>query len=74
MPLNAFQNKSFQVFLCHEHAPLNSPIPENFEQKRGIKQISGSQVELLDGEILRDIDTIIYCTGYYYCFPFLKEV
>lgn len=64
----------FQVYLCHEHEPFQSPLPTNLKQARGIKRIAGSSVELLDGEILKDISTILFCTGYHYRFPFLHDV
>ena len=32
------------------------------------------KIELVDGTILTDIDTIIFCTGYQYSFPFLPHL
>lgn len=41
---------------------------------RQVKRITGpNSVELVDGTILTDIDTIIYCTGYKFNYPFMPK-
>merc|ERR1711956_98283 len=49
-----------------------SPMPSNFEQKRGITEVVGScKLQLSDGTSIGDVDVILFCTGYHYSFPFL---
>ncbi|KAH9211769.1 dimethylaniline monooxygenase [Leptodontidium sp. 2 PMI_412] len=38
-----------------------------------ISSISGSSIYLSDGEVLTDIDTIVFATGYFFTYPFLSE-
>lgn len=43
------------------------PVPE-------IRKVVGARsVELVNGQVLEDIDAIIYCTGYHFATPFLSE-
>eukprot|EP00958_Prasinococcus_capsulatus_P000481 scaffold44_cov411-Prasinococcus_capsulatus_cf.AAC.6 len=42
-------------------------------RKPGIVQLDRNDVMLEGGEVLEDIDCIVYCTGYHYRFPFLKD-
>lgn len=42
-------------------------------RKPGIERLNEYSVKLEGGEVLEDIDCIIYCTGYNYNFPFLKD-
>jgi dimethylaniline monooxygenase (N-oxide forming) len=44
------------------------------EPVSAVRRITGSKhVELTDGRVLSDIDTIIYCTGYDFSVPFLRR-
>ncbi|GAA5917339.1 hypothetical protein JCM5296_001296 [Sporobolomyces johnsonii] len=35
-----------------------------------VRKVEGKVIEFEDGRTLEDVDTIIYCTGYYFSFPF----
>ncbi|GAA5944891.1 hypothetical protein JCM1841_000599 [Sporobolomyces salmonicolor] len=35
-----------------------------------VRKVEGKVIEFEDSRTLEDVDTIIYCTGYYYSFPF----
>ncbi|KAF2366274.1 Flavin monooxygenase-like [Trinorchestia longiramus] len=64
-----------KVYLCHNlPIPLPAKMPPNLEQASGIvgvKEGSGDTFVLKDGtEVVAD--AILYCTGYYYVFPFLS--
>ncbi|XP_074648025.1 uncharacterized protein LOC141903691 isoform X2 [Tubulanus polymorphus] len=62
-----------QVILSHNHDRLQSPLPSNMKQTRGIKRFVGTDVVLLDDDSRIDgVDVIMYCTGYEYTFPFLS--
>jgi cation diffusion facilitator CzcD-associated flavoprotein CzcO len=43
-----------------------SPIAEYLEIERGVR--------FEDGRVEKDIDAIVYCTGYLYAYPFLKSL
>lgn len=60
-----------QVYLCHRHAPLQTPLPPGMHQKPGVHRVYADKVELEGGEIV-SIDAILFCTGYRYTFPFLS--
>ena len=55
-----------QVYLCHNNPFFPSPMPSNFEQKRGITEVVGScELQLSDGTSIDDVDVILFCTGYH---------
>ena len=55
-----------QVYLCHNNPFHPSPLPSNFEQKKGIVEVIGpKQLRLSDGTTLSDVDVILFCTGYH---------
>jgi hypothetical protein len=62
-----------KVFLSH-HNPrlLNMKIPSNYFHKTDIKEIVENGVVFQDGTY-EQVDTIIYCTGYTYKYPFLSS-
>jgi len=61
-----------KVYLCHNNPFHPSPMPPNFEQKRGINEVIGpNKLLLTDGTAIEDVDVILFCTGYDYSFPFL---
>ena len=61
-----------QVYLCHNQAPLRSPLPPNLQQKPGIRSINGSTVTLNNDEEIT-ADCLLLCTGYHFSFPFLTD-
>ena len=55
-----------QVYLCHNNPFHPSPMPSNFEQKRGITEVVGPhELQLSDGTLIDDVDVILFCTGYH---------
>ncbi|VVC38039.1 Hypothetical protein CINCED_3A002615 [Cinara cedri] len=62
-----------KVFLSH-HNPklLKLKIPSNYFHKTDIKEIVEDGVIFKDGSY-EQVDTIIYCTGYTYKYPFLSS-
>lgn len=46
--------------------------PKNFTTKPILTNVSGDTVTFKDGT-KSDFDTIIMCTGYLHCFPFMDE-
>ncbi|KAA0202625.1 hypothetical protein HAZT_HAZT009104 [Hyalella azteca] len=65
-----------KVYLCHNlPIPFPAALPSNLEQKAGIvgvKQGTSNTLVLKDGSEL-EVDALLYCTGYYYTFPFLAD-
>ncbi|XP_036366120.1 flavin-containing monooxygenase FMO GS-OX-like 2 isoform X1 [Octopus sinensis] len=61
-----------KVFLSHRGKQITSPLPENLEETVEIKSFSENFVNLKDGRDL-EVDTVIFCTGYKYDFPFLTK-
>lgn len=63
-----------KVWLCHRGPFLKTPLPENVTQAPGIKEVTNNDSAILDdGQILKNLDVIAFCTGYLYSFPFLSE-
>ncbi|CAG5134104.1 unnamed protein product [Candidula unifasciata] len=60
-----------QVFLSHNKPLLKSPLPDNLQQRPGIKNINKGRVEFLDGS-QEDVDFLLLCTGYHYRYTFLS--
>ncbi|KRX27704.1 Flavin-containing monooxygenase FMO GS-OX-like 9 [Trichinella nelsoni] len=66
------EKKPLQVYLCHNDSRLQSALPEHLEETVGIESCEKNGVILKDGQYLT-VDTIIFCTGYEYEFPFLQH-
>lgn len=62
----------FQVILSHNKPRLITPLPPNVGQQVGIERLTKDSVVFLNGEEEK-IDTLVFCTGYRYKFPFLSE-
>ncbi|KAK0084593.1 hypothetical protein PV325_006762 [Microctonus aethiopoides] len=60
------------VYLSHNNTRLTSVLPLNMTQVQGIESINGNNFTLNDGTIII-ADALIYCTGYYFTFPFLTD-
>lgn len=60
-----------QIFLSHNKPLLPARIPENIQQKPGIRKVTNRQVEFLDGSV-ENIDVLMMCTGYEYDYSFLS--
>ncbi len=62
-----------RVFLCHNNPPMQSEVPVNFHQARGIESCVGKDtLHLNDGSELTGVDVLLFCTGYEFTFPFLS--
>ncbi|TVY58553.1 Thiol-specific monooxygenase [Lachnellula cervina] len=59
---------------------VRTPLPQKFgEAKEEVPPIAEFLVEekgvrFEDGRVEKDIDAIVYCTGYFYSYPFLKAL
>ncbi|XP_063895791.1 senecionine N-oxygenase isoform X1 [Helicoverpa armigera] len=61
--------------LIHSHhSKINwtTPFPPHYHKKPDIKEFNETGVIFEDGSF-EEIDDVIYCTGFYYDFPFLDE-
>ena len=61
-----------QVYLCHKRNLLPSELPSNVTQKPGIQKVLPKSVILDNNEEIL-VDTLLFCTGYNYYFPFLAS-
>ena len=69
-------------FVCKKPllCSVRTPLPHKFgQEKLEVPPIAEYLVEergvrFEDGRIEKDIDAIVYCTGYFYSFPFLKSL
>lgn len=61
-----------KVYLSHNKAKLTSELPPNLIQTAGIDHFSEKIVHLKDGSEV-EVDSVMFCTGYKYTFPFLKQ-
>lgn len=69
LELSEFANS---VILCHKQKQPYKQIPDNVKQEIcTIKAISNDEIQLDNGNRYKNIDTIIFCTGYNYDFDFL---
>lgn len=63
-----------QVYLCHNNPPWPTKLPDSMSQRSGIEKITGArELRLTDGSVLKDVDVLLFCTGYNYAFPFLDS-
>ncbi|XP_038662457.1 flavin-containing monooxygenase FMO GS-OX-like 3 [Scyliorhinus canicula] len=62
-----------QVVLIHNNLPISSQLPPNFLQVKGLNRFSETGVICDDG-MEYPADVFMFCTGYNYSFPFLKDV
>ncbi|GCB73110.1 hypothetical protein scyTo_0002354 [Scyliorhinus torazame] len=62
-----------QVVLIHNNLPISSQLPPNFLQVKGVNRFSETGVICDDG-MEYPADVFMFCTGYNYSFPFLKDV
>ena len=63
-----------KVYLSHNLPKKPTQLPSNMEQVAGIALCTGPKsFQLTDGDCLDDVDTVMFCTGYEYSFPFLDK-
>ncbi|XP_061166322.1 uncharacterized protein LOC133175230 [Saccostrea echinata] len=60
------------VYLSHNKPPLQTYLPNNVQQKPGIKELGSKSVIFNNGDEAK-IDVLLLCTGYHYHFPFLSD-
>ncbi|XP_060066421.1 uncharacterized protein LOC132546720 [Ylistrum balloti] len=60
-----------QVYMCHRKPSLQTYLPDNLEQKPGIKKVKEHSVVFENDEEV-EVDALMFCTGYRFCFPFLS--
>jgi cation diffusion facilitator CzcD-associated flavoprotein CzcO len=65
-PLLCSVRTPLQIKFGQENKEELPPIAEFLVEERGVR--------FEDGRIEKDIDAIVYCTGYFYSFPFLKSL
>ncbi|KAK0948906.1 monooxygenase, partial [Friedmanniomyces endolithicus] len=54
---------------------VNTPSPDKMDKPPIAEFLTKDRsVRFKDGTIERDVDAILYCTGYFYSFPFLKSL
>ncbi|XP_077982382.1 uncharacterized protein LOC144437333 [Glandiceps talaboti] len=59
-----------QVILSSRKEPLQSPLPDNVTQMCNIDRLTSNEVIFVNGDRVQT-DVLMFCTGYYYTFPFL---
>ena len=67
--LPLFQSQRSESLLQPEQSPTKVEKPEIVEYIP-----EGRRVRFADGSIESDIDSVLYCTGYFYSFPFLESL
>ncbi|OWF48027.1 flavin-containing monooxygenase FMO GS-OX5-like [Mizuhopecten yessoensis] len=60
-----------QVYMCHRKPNLQTYLPDNVEQKPGVKNVTEHTVVFENGEEVT-VDALLFCTGYRFSFPFLS--
>ncbi|WP_309387358.1 NAD(P)-binding domain-containing protein [Cerasicoccus frondis] len=45
----------------------------NIDRRPAIAGFAMNDIKLTDGEVIADVDAVIFCTGYHYRFPFLAD-
>ncbi|KHJ43814.1 pyridine nucleotide-disulfide oxidoreductase [Trichuris suis] len=61
-----------KVYLCHNGERLAVSLANNIEETVGIERLERKAAVLYDGRKI-NIDAILFCTGYLFDFPFIKE-
>ena len=60
--------------LRHLNEGTKAAVVEVPEMKRFLTEGEGRGVEFADGRIETDVDAVLFCTGYLYTFPFLRNL
>lgn len=68
----AYKMGAASVTASYRTAPMGYDWPEGFEERPGIDHFNGSTVVFADGSS-KDIDAVIFCTGYQHKYPYLPE-
>ncbi|XP_075234109.1 senecionine N-oxygenase-like [Lycorma delicatula] len=63
----------YKVIWSHHSKKVNcTNFPDNIIIKPDVQEITGNNILFKDGSVT-EVDSIIYCTGYRYSYPFLDE-
>ncbi|XP_058808102.1 flavin-containing monooxygenase 5-like isoform X2 [Phymastichus coffea] len=65
-------SRARKIYLSSRHERLASKLPSNIEQVPGIIKVSGDEMIMSNGSSIT-ADSILFCTGYAYDFPFLED-
>lgn len=68
----AYKMGAKSVTASFRTAPMGYDWPEGFEERPGIMRIDGDTVHFGDGST-KQVDAIIFCTGYLHKYPFLPD-
>lgn len=71
----ALQTKKYganSVTISYRSAPMEFPWPEGIEEVPEMTKVDGKTVHFVNGST-RDVDAIIFCTGYKHHFPFIAS-
>lgn len=68
----AYKMGAKSVTASYRSAPMGYDWPKGFEERPGIERFEGNTVHFKDGST-KDVDAIIFCTGYVHKYPFLPD-
>lgn len=61
-----------KVYACHRRKTMSPSFPDDIIQKPSIVRMTETTAVFTDGTEA-EVDSVIFCTGYKYSFPFLQE-
>ncbi|XP_001603494.1 flavin-containing monooxygenase FMO GS-OX4 isoform X1 [Nasonia vitripennis] len=67
-------DRATRVYLSHNNPRLSnkSPLPTKVTEVQGVDKFESGEFVLRDGSRLRCIDSLVFCTGYKFSYPFLQ--
>lgn len=68
----AYKMGARSVTAAYRTAPMGYEWPEGFEERQGLTRFEGNTAVFADGST-KDVDALIFCTGYRHKYPFLPE-
>ncbi|MGO2139038.1 MAG: NAD(P)-binding domain-containing protein [Leucobacter sp.] len=68
----AYKMGAKSVTASYRTAPMGYEWPERFEERHGLQRFEGSTAFFADGTS-KDVDALIFCTGYMHKYPFLPR-
>ncbi|KAK3082703.1 hypothetical protein FSP39_003185 [Pinctada imbricata] len=66
------EEKARKVYVCHRTPDFPVSFPKSIEQRPPFVRMTEKGVVFPDGNEL-NVDAVIFCTGYRYTFPYLKD-
>ncbi|KAK3082842.1 hypothetical protein FSP39_006824 [Pinctada imbricata] len=61
-----------KVYACHDRDNFPPSFPSHIEQHKPFKRMTKNGIVLPDGKEVK-VDVVMFCTGYRYSYPFLKN-